>query len=83
MILFLYLTAANSTEYVSDKFSFGQSKYHQGQKAIVIETPEEAKVADEQFNMQSIESMTSMANSQQISVPFFLFAVGVIFTLYL
>ncbi|KAI9362361.1 hypothetical protein BD770DRAFT_382441 [Pilaira anomala] len=76
-----YKKSANSSEYVGDKFSFTQSKYHEGQKSIVLETAEEAAEADEIFKMQGIVS--NIATMQQVSFSALFLVVGSIFTLLL
>ncbi|GAA5817664.1 hypothetical protein MFLAVUS_011215 [Mucor flavus] len=76
-----YKKSANSTEYISDKFSFGQTNYRQGQKSIVLETAEEAAEADETFQIQGIVS--NFATVQQKSLYSFFLAIGSIFFLLL
>ncbi|KAI9258645.1 hypothetical protein EDC94DRAFT_613054 [Helicostylum pulchrum] len=76
-----YKKSANSTEYINDKFSFGQTNYRQGQKSIVLETAEEAAEADDMFQIQGIVS--NFATVQQVSLFSFFLAVGSIFFLLL
>lgn len=76
-----YKKSANGTEYVGDKFSFSQSAYHQGQKAVAIETAAEAAEADEKFSMQGLDA--SLGNAKQVSMSLFLVIIGAVFTLFL
>ncbi|KAI8968194.1 hypothetical protein BDF20DRAFT_916749 [Mycotypha africana] len=55
-----YKESAASSEYVTDKFSFGQPEYHQGQKAVVIqevsdpmEEDENDMIHEDDFHIQS------------------------------
>ncbi|KAI8331597.1 hypothetical protein EDC96DRAFT_32265 [Choanephora cucurbitarum] len=86
---FPYKKTANSTEYVHDSYSYNQSKYHQGQKEIDLESivaQVEEKVDEDAdllktFKKQSLDSAASTQGAS-LSTILVLVVVGSTFGLF-
>ncbi|OBZ91588.1 putative polysaccharide deacetylase YheN [Choanephora cucurbitarum] len=87
--VFPYKKTANSTEYVHDSYSYNQSKYHQGQKEIDLESivaQVEEKVDEDAdllktFKKQSLDSAASTQGAS-LSTLLVLVVVGSTFGLF-
>ncbi|KAI7902655.1 uncharacterized protein BX663DRAFT_486464 [Cokeromyces recurvatus] len=80
-----YKKSANSTmEYVSDKFSFKQAGYHQGQKPIVLSTTINIpKDDDVKMIAQNIENRAYTSTISLLHVTLIAATIGILFTLFL
>ena len=83
LILWRSSIAASSKEYVSDKFSFNTTGYHQGQKAVPQSVIEEAKQRDNDGVLNDDSSLkTSHGNSAaSSSITAFISLVSLLITM--